>query len=84
MAIHHFMSAEMTFSIKVREFDVSPQYFFSLKSLVVSWFDVKNGAESLISDDKWWENTHELWKPNELLYIATDEKVRHMERDWRR
>jgi len=30
--------------------------------------------DALISDDKWWENTHEIWKPQEILYIATDEK----------
>ena len=30
----------------------------------------------LISEDKWWENTQELWKPGEILYISTDEKDR--------
>ena len=30
--------------------------------------------DALISDDKWWENTHEIWKATELLYISTDEK----------
>jgi len=28
----------------------------------------------LLSGDKWWENTRELWMPNEVLYISTDEK----------
>lgn len=28
----------------------------------------------LISADEWYNNTKELWKPNEVLYFATDEK----------
>lgn len=27
-----------------------------------------------ISAEKWYENTKEVWKPNEILYIATDER----------
>ena len=30
--------------------------------------------DALISEDKWWENTHEIYKEKEILYIATDEK----------
>jgi len=30
--------------------------------------------DALISEDKWWENTIELWLPKEMMYIATDEK----------
>ena len=30
--------------------------------------------DAVLSNDKWWENTRDLWKKNELLYIATDEK----------
>lgn len=29
--------------------------------------------EVLISEDRWYENTQEIWKPNEILYISTDE-----------
>ncbi|KAL7551192.1 hypothetical protein ACHAWF_014388 [Thalassiosira exigua] len=32
--------------------------------------------DALISEDRWWENTHEIWKPKELMYVATDEKNR--------
>ena len=32
--------------------------------------------DALISDDKWWDNTKEIYKEKELLYIATDEKDR--------
>lgn len=27
-----------------------------------------------IPAEEWYENTHELWKPREILYIATDER----------
>ena len=27
-----------------------------------------------ISAEKWYENTKEVWKPNEIIYIATDER----------
>lgn len=27
-----------------------------------------------ISAEKWYENTKEIWKPNEIIYIATDER----------
>ena len=27
-----------------------------------------------ISGDEWYENTKDVWKPNEMLYIATDER----------
>jgi len=27
-----------------------------------------------ISAQEWWNNTQEVWKPNELIYIATDER----------
>ncbi len=30
--------------------------------------------EVVISADEWYENTAKLWRPKELLYIATDEK----------
>jgi len=30
--------------------------------------------DALISDDRWWDNTKDLWKPKEIFYIATDEK----------
>lgn len=30
--------------------------------------------EVLISEDRWWDNTADIWKPNEILYISSDEK----------
>ncbi len=27
----------------------------------------------LLTEDRWFENTQEIWKPNEILYISTDE-----------
>eukprot|EP00986_Skeletonema_menzelii_P015195 scaffold11248_cov145-Skeletonema_menzelii.AAC.3 len=32
--------------------------------------------EVIISAEEWYENTAKLWQPNEILYIATDEKDR--------
>jgi hypothetical protein len=32
--------------------------------------------EVIISAEEWYENTAKLWEPNEILYIATDEKNR--------
>ncbi|KAL7431266.1 hypothetical protein ACHAXM_003999 [Skeletonema potamos] len=32
--------------------------------------------EVIISAEEWYENTRKLWQPNEILYIATDEKNR--------
>lgn len=33
-------------------------------------------SKQKISAEEWWENTQEVWLPNEILYIATDEKDR--------
>ena len=30
--------------------------------------------DAVLSDDRWWENTRDLFKENEVLYIATDER----------
>jgi len=30
--------------------------------------------DAVISDDRWWDNTKEIYKEKEILYIATDEK----------
>lgn len=30
--------------------------------------------DAFISDDRWWENTQDIWLPKELMYVASDEK----------
>lgn len=30
--------------------------------------------DAVLSADRWWENTRELWREKEVLYISTDEK----------
>eukprot|EP00804_Cyclotella_cryptica_P030282 CCRYP_019226-RC/>CCRYP_019226-RC protein AED:0.25 eAED:0.25 QI:120/1/1/1/0.76/0.66/18/2265/1695 len=55
-----------------RGFEVDEEGGGGYSSLHVRRDDLQY-KDAVLSEDKWWENTRELWKDKEILYIATDE-----------
>jgi hypothetical protein len=39
--------------------------------------------DAILSEDRQWENTKDLWKENEVLYISTDEgNIKYFDNFW--
>ena len=52
--------------------DLDPELVGGYSSLHVRRGDLQF-KEARLNASEWYENTKELWKPNEILYVATDE-----------
>ena len=53
--------------------DLDPELVGGYSSLHVRRGDLQF-KEARLNASEWYENTKELWKPNEILYVATDER----------
>ncbi|KAL3808542.1 hypothetical protein ACHAXA_002709 [Cyclostephanos tholiformis] len=75
----------------LRQSDKERSSSLNLDSLLVGGYSslhIRRGdlqfKEVKIDSNQWYQNTKEVWKPNEILYIATDERNQSFFDDFRR